>query len=148
MKRYILVGVVGGFIGACFATAIPAIAGMMLNGSRLTLYRGNGQSFLDAAEMPGGPGTSLCFYADKGQAPLCLGTYPENGLPFIGLGENPRVQAILRLAGRNKSGVLVFKDKGNHDRMILGLALDDPNEEPFLVTFDKSGKKTVHFGTY
>jgi hypothetical protein len=147
MKNIWMAGVIGGIIGACVATGAPVVAQMLLEGHRLTLRGSDGQAYLDAAKLSGS-GSSLCFYANGTKAPLCLGTYSEDGLPFIGLGENPRVQAILRLAGRNQSGVLVFKDKGNHDRMILGLALDNPNEEPFLVTFDKAGKKTVHFGSY
>jgi len=147
MNKAFWSGLLGGLIGAGLVTGAPVIAEMFLDGSRLTVRGSDGRAFLDAAKLQG-PGSSLCFFGDKQQAPLCLGIYPENGLPFIGLGENPHVQALLRLAGSNRSGVLVFKDKGNHDRMILGLALDDPNEEPFLVTFDKAGKKTVHFGNY
>lgn len=145
MRRLWMAGIIGGIVGACIGMGAPAVANMLLEGHRLTLRDAQGNAFVDAAKL-NGPGSVLCFYSDKRTAPLCLGTYPENGLPFIGLGENPRVQALLRLAGRNRSGVLVFKDKSNRDRMILGLALDDSDEEPFLVTFDRNGKKTVHFG--
>jgi hypothetical protein len=84
-----------------------------------------------------------------------VGTYSghysatEEGLPLVGLFDNAeKLRLLLRLAGPNESPVLVFKDGKGHDRMVLGLALNDAGEEPFLAYFDREGVKHTLLGTW
>lgn len=98
-----------------------------------------------------GEGAGLYFFDEKDHGRLNGGIYPENpALPFLALGPDNATNAVkglLRLAGPNHSGVVVIKDNADRDRIVLGLGLGDPDEEPFLVYYDKSGKKTV-FGLF
>jgi hypothetical protein len=41
-----------------------------------------------------------------------------------------------------------MKDNRGNDRIVMGLSLGDPGEEPFLATFDKGGAKRMVFGEY
>lgn len=86
---------------------------------------------------------------------LQLGTYDgsvsrsEKGLPLVGLSDNgQRLRFLLRLAGKNESPVLVFKDTRGADRMVIGLRLADGSQEPFIATFDRNGKKQLLTGQY
>ncbi len=104
---------------------------------------------------PRTPGAVLQLYAYDGQPRLQLGTYSgaysksEKGLPLIGLSDNRGgLRLLLRLAGRNESPVLVFKDKAKRDRLVIGLGLSDADEEPFIVHFDKDGTKHLLLGKY
>ncbi len=101
------------------------------------------------------PGKLLRLYAQDGGERVQVGTYSghysaaENGLPLVGLFDNrTKLRLLLRLAGPNESPVLVFKDGKGSDRMVLGLALHDSDEEPFLAYFDREGKKHTLLGTW
>ncbi len=101
------------------------------------------------------PGKVLELFARSGGRRLQLGTYSgrvargEAGLPLMGLFDGKeRLRLLLRLAGRNESPVLVFKDRSGSDRIVFGLGLSDAGEEPFLATFDATGKKRNIFGKY
>ncbi len=89
----------------------------------------------------------VLYLNDKmGKVKLQLGTYTNTSqkeLPLTALYDSkmqPRL--FIRLAGKNESPVLVFKDKNNKDRMMLGLSLDDKSEAPFLTYYDHDG--TLH----
>lgn len=88
---------------------------------------------------------------DKNNMRLSTGIYAENPpLPLLALGpDSPgnAVKGLLRLAGANHSGVVVIKDNPDSDRIVMGLNLSDPAEEPFLVYYGKRGKKTL-FGNF
>lgn len=95
------------------------------------------------------------FIGEDGQVRLQLAIYPgnvdpnEQGLPFIGFSDNKgALKMLFRLAGRNGSPVIVMKDNQHRDRIVMGLALNDANEEPFLAIFDKNGNKKMIFGEY
>ncbi len=87
-----------------------------------------------------------------GRQRILMGSYhaaSEKGQPFIGLSDNRGdLRLLFRLAGSNESPVLVFKDKKHRDRMVIGMALSDRGEEPFIAFFDKSGKKHLLMGKY
>lgn len=95
------------------------------------------------------------LYGEDGKLRLQIGTYggevssAEKGLPMIGFSDNQgRLKMLLRLAGQNQSPVLVMKDNQQNDRVVLGLSLNNANEEPFLATFDRNGNKHMVFGEY
>jgi len=67
----------------------------------------------------------------------------------MGLSDNKgELRMLFRLFGPNEVPVLIFKDSQHRDRMVLGLDLYDNDEEPFIATFDKSGKKQLLVGKY
>jgi hypothetical protein len=85
------------------------------------------------------------------QLGICDGSVSksEKGLPLIGLMDNKgALRLLFRLAGKNESPVLVFKDTKHRDRMVIGLGMNDKSEEPFIAIIDKSGKKHLLTGTY
>jgi hypothetical protein len=97
------------------------------------------------------------FYGENGTLRLQLGTYSgpekagsEGGLPLIGLSDTMgRLRMLFRLAqGKNQSPVIVFKDTKGKDRIILGTAFNDGDEDPFLAYFDKHGGKHTVFGKF
>lgn len=92
------------------------------------------------------------FYGEDGKMRIQLGTYNaagERGLPLVGLSDNKgHLRMLLRLAGDNESPVLIMKDKGGNDRIVMGLALSDKSEEPFLSVTDSSGQRKALFGSY
>lgn len=92
------------------------------------------------------------FYGEDGKLRIQLGTYiapGEKGRPFIGLSDNNGdLRMLFRLAGTNESPVIIMKDKNHRDRIVMGLALNDSNQEPFLAYFDKDGSKHMAFGKY
>lgn len=92
------------------------------------------------------------FYGEDGKLRIQLGTYiapGEKGLPFIGLSDNNgNLRMLFRLAGSNESPVIIMKDKSQRDRIVMGLAPSDADQEPFLAYFDKDGSKHMAFGKY
>jgi len=104
---------------------------------------------------PAGGGGQLGLMGADGEQRLGLGTYDgsyaksETGLPFVGLSDNRQgLRLLFRLAGKNESPVLVFKDTRHRDRMVIGLGMSDAGEEPFIAFFDASGKKHLLMGRY
>lgn len=99
-----------------------------------------------------GSGAIISLNGHDGKQRLQLGTYSaagEQGLPLVGLSDNEgNLRLLLWLAGSNESPVLIFKDKEHHDRIVLGLGLEDEGQEPFLDYFDKDGNKKLAFGNY
>lgn len=92
------------------------------------------------------------FYGDDGQVRLRIGTYPgstERGQPMTAFWDtNGNLKMLFRVAGPNQSPVIVMKDNQHHDRIVMGLALSDGKQEPFLATFDSEGNKKMVFGDY
>jgi hypothetical protein len=90
------------------------------------------------------------FYGEDGQPRLQFGTYTasgEKGLPLVSLSDNQgHIRLLLRLAGSNQSPVIIFKDSKGSDRILMGLALNDASEEPFLTYTDKTGSHTLFGG--
>lgn len=90
------------------------------------------------------------FYGPDGDVRIQMGLYTapgEAGLPLLGLSDNQgELKMLFRLAGKNESPVLIMKDNQQRDRIVMGLGPHDDTQEPFLVTYDKDGQKTVVFG--
>ena len=85
---------------------------------------------------------------------LQLGTYPgdvrsdETGLPVVTLYDRSNdLKELLRLDGGNQSPLIILKSH-NNNRLIMGLALNDSGEEPFLAYFDQRGVQHMLFGNY
>lgn len=95
---------------------------------------------------------SQIMYGEDGQMRIQIGTYSsaiERGMPLIALSDNTgHVRLLFRLAGDNQSPVMIMKDNMGKDRLIMGLNLTGPTQEPFLETVDKDGKHTSVFGSY
>ncbi len=92
------------------------------------------------------------MYAMDGNVRLQQGLYSkgdEAGLPLLAFWDNAQsMRMLFRLAGKNESPVIIMKDRKGADRVVFGLNLDDPSEEPFLALIDATGKKNVLFGAY
>jgi hypothetical protein len=96
------------------------------------------------------------LWGEDGKLRLQLGTYDgsvsaaEKGLPVMTLYDNhSHLKILLRIAsGRNESPVLVMKDNLDRDRIVMGLSLNGPGEEPFLVYYDNNGGKHAVFGSF
>lgn len=97
------------------------------------------------------------FYGDDGKARIQIGTYPgatnihgsEGGLPMMGFSDNSgNLKMLFRLAGANQSPVIIMKDNQHRDRIVMGLALNDGKQEPFLATYDNDGNKKMIFGDF
>jgi hypothetical protein len=116
----------------------------------LTLSDLKNRKGLTAFVNDGQPGEIL--YGEDGQIRLQLGTYTapgERGLPLVALSDNTgHVRALLRLAGDHQSPVLIMKDSSGKDRLVMGLSLTDPAQEPFLAVTDKDGHRKMIFGEY
>jgi hypothetical protein len=97
-------------------------------------------------------GSGVYVYGPDSNPRMAMGTYAasgEKGLPFMGLSDNKGdLRLLFRLFGPNEVPVLIFKDSHHRDRMVIGLGLNDSGEEPFIATFDKSGKKHLLMGKY
>ena len=141
---------ISGFSGSLLSNGSKAHAygERILQGQQLTLTDNGGRRYLQIAKGETGQSSAIFIFDGKDRSRVEVGTY-EDGIPTIALeGEDHTPKAILRMAGGNQSGVLVFKDKHHHDRMILGLDMENSDEQPFLVTFDANGTKKVIFGRY
>lgn len=84
----------------------------------------------------------------EGHMRIQAGTYDqagERGLPVLALSDNrDQIRLLFRLAGTNESPVLVMKDKSGADRLVMGLKLSGPSEEPFLqIVDDRGGRSDV-----
>ena len=92
------------------------------------------------------------MYAIDGKVRLQQGLYSkgdEAGLPLLAFWDNAEsMRMLFRLAGKNESPVIIMKDRKGADRVVFGLNLNDPSEEPFLALIDEAGKKNVLFGAY
>ncbi|HEY3999909.1 MAG TPA: hypothetical protein VGO93_13630 [Candidatus Xenobia bacterium] len=121
---------VGGIIGGLLSPlARPAVA-------QNTVYQGQ----------------QLWILGSDGRQRIQLGTYAsggEAGQPAMGLTDNHgHLRFLFRLAGRNDSPVLVMKDRGGRDRLVMGLGLNDDAQEPFLAVIDSRGQKKLLTGSY
>lgn len=105
---------------------------------------------LNAYVVDGQPGQ--IFYGEDGNMRLQMGTYTaknERGQPFFGLSDSRgKMRMLFRLAGKNESPVIIMKDTTGRDRLVMGLALNNTEQEPFLGIKDKSGKGADLFGEY
>lgn len=94
-------------------------------------------------------------FTDEGyRLRLQMGTYPgdvrssETGLPVVTLYDRTGdLKELFRLDGGNQSPLVILKSHGTN-RLIMGLALNDAGEEPFLAYFDKQGTKRMLFGRF
>lgn len=139
----------GGFAAQVFFAPIAARAQMDAE-SFFGLHdakNSKGINFYVADGQPGG-----VFYGEDGGMRLQMGTYPgagERGQPLVGLSDaKGHLRLLLRLAGTNNSPVLVMKDDAGRDRVVLGLALEKAEQEPFLTVTGNDGKAREVFGEY
>lgn len=154
-KRITLIlAVIAGFIGGLLpgslklrtVQASDGYTSQVLSAHEFRLVDKNGA--IGAQLAYSGEGTPVLFLFDKNGKPRAeIGTYGD-GLPCVVLmDEQSRAVGLFRLAGANQSPVLVMKSDGR-DRMIMGLNMNGPGHEPFLVTYDESGQKKEIFGKY
>jgi hypothetical protein len=124
-------------------------------------YDERGQSRMDLGIYNDQPMQN--FYGDDGKIRLQIGTYPgtytgvsqagpatsERGMPMMGFSDNSgNLKMLFRLAGGNQSPVIIMKDNQHRDRIVMGLALNDGKQEPFLATYDNDGNKKMIFGDF
>ena len=149
-------GFSGGVLAQLWFSPSKAIAGnnRTLSANTIYLQSAGGKQQAVLWGQPNGGGM-ISLMGPDGKQRIQLGSYDgshsksEKGLPLIGLSDNRGdLRLLFRLAGSNESPVLVFKDKKHRDRMVIGMALNDRGEEPFIAFFDKSGKKHLLMGKY
>jgi len=152
----IAAGFAGGMMAQIWGYSKEAFASrdQEIHASRIYIHDPSGQGKAVLWGNSNGGGLMELLGPD-GKTRIQLGSYDgsysqsEKGLPLIGFSDNGgNLRLLFRLAGRNESPVLVFKDRNHRDRMVIGLGLSDGNEEPFFAYFDKSGKKRTLLGTY
>lgn len=133
---------------ALFSLIGSALTTAFINGG--TAQAGGYASTIQSWTTDGQP--AQAFYGEDGKMRIQLGTYNaagERGLPLVGLSDNNgHLRMLLRLAGTNESPVLIMKDKGGNDRIVMGLSLSDKSEDPFLSITDSSGQRKAVFGNY
>jgi hypothetical protein len=95
------------------------------------------------------------FFGEDRSLRLQMATYTndvranEKGLPVLTLYDrHGNLRQLWRLDGSNQTPLLILKDHEEHNRLIFGLDLEDPKEQPFLVWFGKDGKKNTLFGKF
>jgi len=100
-------------------------------------------------------GSMLILNGPDGQMRVQAGHYDgaysaaEKGQPLLALYDNKHnIRMLLRLAGRNESPVVIFKDTNHRDRMVIGLAMEGNDQDPFIAIFDKNGGKKLLTGAY
>lgn len=146
-------GFSGGVLAQLSFSPAPAIAGndRTLSANAIYLQDARGKQQAVFWGQPNGGGM-ISLMGPDGKQRMQLGSYngsSERGQPFIGLSDHRGdLRLLFRLAQNNESPVLVFKDRKHRDRMVIGLALNDKGEEPFIAFFDKSGKKHLLMGKY
>ncbi len=138
MKRHILCS------AAILASFLGSLAGTLLIQCSVAYAQSNALT-----------GTMLNLTGPDGRLRVQAGHYDgsyspaEKGQPLVALYDNSHnIRLLLRLAGRNESPVLVFKDTSHRDRMVIGLAMEGSEQEPFIAVFDKNGGKKLLTGAY
>ena len=53
---------------------------------------------------------------------------------------------LASFAAEANSALFLIKDSHDQNRILMGLDLTNPDQEPFLVWYDKTGKKHNAFG--
>ena len=150
--RSLILAIAGGVAGGFFfqALRLPPIAAAdsaakLVSAQELRLVDGSGRVLGQLARAAEGS-PALFLFDGRGTARVVIGLYGD-GTPHVVLNDDKGLAtAIVRQAGAQHSPVIVLKAKGQ-DRLILGLNMSQPQTDPFLVTFDRNGKKT-HFGEY
>jgi len=89
----------------------------------------------------------LWLMDNQGRARLNLCLYPENGFApgVVLMDEKGEAAGLFRLAGIHQSPVLVFKSNGG-DRMMMGLDINEPAQDPFLTIVGQAGNKLTSLG--
>lgn len=116
------------------------------------IYGADGNIQLDQGIFRNQP---ISDFTDEGyQLRLQMGTYPgdvrsnETGLPVVTLYDRSNdLKELFRLDGDNQTPLVIFKSHGSN-RLIMGLAINDSAEEPFLAYFDKRGAQHMLFGSF
>lgn len=141
----LVLGCLGGFLGGSLRSAVAPRAEAappaqkQVSAEQFVLVDASGKTMAQLAKT--GEGTPCLFLFDReGHARLQAGVYGD-GLPFFGLfdAKNNAI-GLFRVAGSQGSPVLVLK-AGGRDRMIVGLGMNDPGQEPFIEYVDAKGEK-------
>ncbi|MCM2344326.1 MAG: hypothetical protein NDJ24_07175 [Alphaproteobacteria bacterium] len=146
-------GLAGGAAASLVFSPVPSkatdsVAGEVTN--FFSVYDGLNSKGIETYVNNGYPAQNI--YAMDGMVRLQQGLYTqgaEAGLPMVAFWDNGgSMRMLFRLAGGNQSPVIVMKDRTGRDRVVFGLNLNDPAEEPFMALFDKTGAKKTLFGSY
>ncbi len=142
LKQTLILSITSGFFGGLLTLLLLGATPLrekVISAEEFRLVDSNGKTKAQFTKSQEGS-PALFFFDNDGHSRLEVGLYPD-GLPMIILlDEQHRAQGILRLAGGMKAPVLVFKSNGN-DRMILGLSMDQPSQDPFGIYYDSNGAK-------
>lgn len=148
MRNRIAAAVGAGALGGMLSLWLGAqTSSTVVNGLRLV--DGSGQPYAEITKSST-QAAQLTFYNASGKALLKVGLGPD-GLPQIALLSAKGASApklVMKLEGENQSAMIIWKDNHAKDRMIMGLDPTSQTEDPFLITYDRDGKKTAIFGDY
>ena len=151
------VGFLGGFLAslaghpAFLARAETYLEDTVL-GPIYEITDSEGRKALSFGETSGGEGSGGFWFFDHGGHVRLSGcVFPGGELSCIGLMSpnvdiNPKV--FMRLDGTNQNGMLFFKNSRDQHRIDLGVDINDADENPYLVYFNREGKKHSVFGQF
>jgi hypothetical protein len=143
----LVLGLLGGLAGGSLRSGLekraeaapPPGPQKQVSAEQFVLVDANGKTLAQLAKS--GEGSPCLFVFDKeGKIRLEAGVYGD-GQPFFGLFDAKyNALGLFRVAGSQGSPVLVLK-AGGRDRMIVGLGMNDPAQEPFVEYYDVKGEK-------
>ncbi|QQG35247.1 MAG: hypothetical protein HYS17_06685 [Micavibrio aeruginosavorus] len=146
-------GLAGGAAASLLVSPVPSKATSSAGtevSNFFSVYDGLNSKGIETYVNNGYPAQNI--YATDGMVRLQQGLYTqgaEAGLPMVAFWDNGgSMRMLFRLAGGNQSPVIVMKDRVGRDRVVFGLNLNDPAEEPFMAVFDNAGNKKMLFGAY
>lgn len=149
----VVAGLAGGAAASLLLAPVPSKATDSVEGevsNFFSVYDGLNSKGIETYVNNGYPAQNI--YAMDGMVRLQQGLYTqgaEAGLPMVAFWDNGgSMRMLFRLAGGNQSPVIVMKDRQGRDRVVFGLNLNDPAEEPFMAVVDKAGTKKMLFGAY
>jgi len=139
-RLFLGAALVGGMLGA----QLPGLFGE-------TMIQNAEQRGMVRVTRLGSDGAGLFFYNANGHIRAEVSVFPGGGLASFGL-MNPAVDinphVFIRTDGANPSPMVFFKNNKDQHRIDLGLDISDPNQNPYLVYFDRQGHQHRVFGTF
>ena len=100
---------------------------------------------------PSTGGRAVWMFDDRWVARFSAGIFPDNRLVMLVFGQrdngvNPKI--MLRTDHENENGMLFLKNEADQHRIDMGLDIDGPDENAYLVYWNSNGKKRTVFGSF
>lgn len=144
------------FLAMLAGAFLPSLAGCKdsLHGdslySRALTIMGQGSNFrVRVMEWSGVRG--LFFFDDESVARMYMEIFPDNENSNIvmsqrKIGDNPKL--MFRTDHSNQNVMLFLKNEADQHRIDMGIDIDGPDENAYLVYWNGDGKKQTLFGSF